>query len=445
MEYTQEITLELNSNVAYTTVGAKQGDHNTRIIKVHITQNGIDYNLVEQGVSAAYFRFRKPDGKAIINSCEINSDNTISLALTSQTLAVSGRGYADITLMSGSSILSTVSFIIVIMSSPQVAGEATSSSEFGYLNAVVEDATHIIYEAEAWAAGTRGGTAVFSNNELSSVIDATVIDHIVLQNNGEIFKSKVGSNPGLKRIFTFTYDSGSWGLNTQAIEGTTITNYNPEVVGSLNDYGITIFLISGVDSPDNGDSIIITLQEADLQYENNAKYYTQQAELSKQSIENLDASVEMLDENASPIVDKTLIEDVTVLSASENLGEITINKDTFISAVQDPGNYTFTYSGANWIYQSNIISLANYGISYSGTAASGNSIVINYNGHVHLNFQLPRGETGNVNFMTFEVNTDDGELYMYRPSDLTQVDFSIIESGENAGCLGVEINMGGNG
>ena len=153
----------------------------------------------------------------------------------------------------------------------------------------------------------------------------------------------------------------------------------------------------------------------------------------------------MLDENASPIVDKTLIEDVTVLSASENLGEITVNQETFISAVQDPGNYTFTYSGANWIYQSNIISLANYGISYSGIAASGNSIVVNYNKHAHLNFQLPRGETGNVNFMTFEVNTDDGELYMYRPSDLTQVDFSIIESGENAGCLGVEINMGGNG
>lgn len=445
MEYTQEITLELNSNVAYTTVGAKQGDHNTRIIKIHITQNGIDYNLAEQGVSAAYFRFRKPDGKAIINSCDINSDNTISLALTSQTLAVSGRGYADITLMSGSSILSTVSFIIVIMSSPQVAGEATSSSEFGYLNAVVEDATHIIYEAEAWAAGTRGGAPVFGNNELSSVVTSEVISGIILQNNGEIFKSKVGSAPGLERIFTFSYDSGSWELNTQAIEGTTITNYNPESVGNINDYGITIYLVGGVDSPNNGDTITITLQEADLQYENNAKYYTQQAELSKQSIENLDASVEMLNENATPIVTKTSVEDVTVLSASENLGEITINKETFISVVQDPGNYTFTYSGANWMYQSNIISLANYGISYSGTAASGNSIVINYNGHVHLNFQLPRGETGNVNFMTFEVNTDDGELYMYRPSDLTQVDFSIIESGENEGCLGIEINMGGNG
>jgi len=45
LEYTQEITLDINSNTAYTTVGAKQGDNNTRIIKVHLTENGLDYNL----------------------------------------------------------------------------------------------------------------------------------------------------------------------------------------------------------------------------------------------------------------------------------------------------------------------------------------------------------------------------------------------------------------
>jgi len=37
MEYVQELTLELNSNTAYTTVGAKQGDNNSRIIHVHLT------------------------------------------------------------------------------------------------------------------------------------------------------------------------------------------------------------------------------------------------------------------------------------------------------------------------------------------------------------------------------------------------------------------------
>lgn len=58
--------------------------------------------------------------------------------------------------------------------------------------------------------------------------------------------------------------------------------------------------------------------------------------------------------------------------------------------------------------------------------------------------------------MTFEVDTDPnsdtiGQLLMYRPVDehgdptAENVQFSIIESGENEGCLGVTINIGGDG
>ena len=48
------------------------------------------------------------------------------------------------------------------MASPQISNEVESSNEFTYLNAVVSDATNTIYEAEAWAAGTRGGVPVIS-------------------------------------------------------------------------------------------------------------------------------------------------------------------------------------------------------------------------------------------------------------------------------------------
>ena len=49
MEYRQELSLELNSNTAYSTVGAKQGDNNSRVIIIHVTENGVDYNLNENG------------------------------------------------------------------------------------------------------------------------------------------------------------------------------------------------------------------------------------------------------------------------------------------------------------------------------------------------------------------------------------------------------------
>ena len=83
MEYVQEIILDVNSNSAYTTIGAKQGDNGSRVINVHITQNGQDYNLLENGVNSAYFRFRKPDGKAIMNTSSIDyENNVIKLVLT---------------------------------------------------------------------------------------------------------------------------------------------------------------------------------------------------------------------------------------------------------------------------------------------------------------------------------------------------------------------------
>ena len=55
MEYLQEIILELNSNTAYTTVGAKQGDNNTRKVRAFLTKNGVSYNLRDNNVNTAYF------------------------------------------------------------------------------------------------------------------------------------------------------------------------------------------------------------------------------------------------------------------------------------------------------------------------------------------------------------------------------------------------------
>ncbi len=73
MEYTQEITLDVNSNTAYTVVGAKQSDSKSRIIVVHITKDGIPYTI-ETGATA-YFRFKKPDGKSILNEAYIDYNN----------------------------------------------------------------------------------------------------------------------------------------------------------------------------------------------------------------------------------------------------------------------------------------------------------------------------------------------------------------------------------
>lgn len=376
MEFIQEISLELNSNTAYTTIGAKQGDADTRVVKVHLTQNGEDYPIPE-GVSA-YFRFRKPDGKAIVNRVSIN-DNTISLTFSKQTLAVAGRGYGDITLQSGTEILSSVSFILIIMASPSVADEITSSSEFGLLTEVVADAQNTIYEAEAWASGTRGGNPIIETTFFTPSFvspEGVIISVSVVE---AVFFEKVKHEAGVQRNFTFTYESaegaaGAWRLVSETYNGSTYSRSDPVLIGDISSYGISYETLNGV-YPNNNDEIIVSLSEKDNAYENNAKYYALQAAASKSSIDNLTIIAHSIPNETPATVSKTTVDD-----------------------------------------------------------------------HLQFDFGIPKGDTGNVNFMTFEIDVSAnsptyGEVLMYRPTEVPdQINFTIIKSGENEGYLGLLID-----
>ena len=254
MEFVQELTLDLNANTTYTTIGAKQGD-SARWLKIHLTKNNINYNL--DSSHSFMFRMRKPDGHGVINPAfvelaqsdtyipiTITEDNfddhvnyfelqdevyisvstasffsevqssepynpsyyvfnevtgkfikatpddappyyefigagakeiyylqnninfaesTINVQLTEQVLAVSGRGYADVIEYDGiGNVLSSVSFILNVMASPDVAGNATSTDEFQKLTDVVAEADDIIGEAETWTRGTNHDILVSS-------------------------------------------------------------------------------------------------------------------------------------------------------------------------------------------------------------------------------------------------------------------------------------------
>lgn len=94
MTYTQDITLDLNSNSAYVVVDAKQGDVNSRVLHVTYTQNGIPY-LVNTN-NSVMLRLRKPDGHVALNDATINLDGTVTVTFTYQCLTTSGRAYADL-------------------------------------------------------------------------------------------------------------------------------------------------------------------------------------------------------------------------------------------------------------------------------------------------------------------------------------------------------------
>lgn len=415
MIYQQEITLELNSNTAYTTVGAKQGDTYTREIAVHITADGIPWTI-PNGVVASY-RIRKPDGTAVWNEAIIK-DNAVIVTLSEEALSVAGRAYADIVLYTNSGkaqVLSTVSFIIIIMSSPNISKAVASSNEFGYIQQVVDDANAVISESEAWATGTRKGVPVLAGNFISEITSGGGFTYTI---DKDIFRQYVGIFPGETNVWTLTYISALAGWELQR------ENYQPQRV-TPNNIGLVVY-----DTPDINSTITVTISDEDIQWHNNAKYWSDTAKISRDAIENLDAVVEETlncDEEAE--VNRDIVKVVTLISQPNNYS-IIINKDTFYNAVNEKiRDYVFYYNGINWTLDGDKITLETYGITNVPiNPVLGDSIIINYNTHSQLKFKIPRGYTGDVNFMTLAINPEDGLLYMYRPANLVdKIDFSISE------------------
>lgn len=344
--------------------------------------------------------------------------------------------------MTGSQILSTVSFILLIMASPQIAEQATSSNEFGYLNAVVEDATHTIYEAEAWAAGTRGGQPVYGQEGFTVQKNSALINQVSVDE--AVFKAKVGSQPGVKRTFTFSYTAdNNWSLITKVQEGNTVTKYNPEIVSNINDYGIIISLIMGAETPNPNDEVIVTIEESDKTYQNNAKYYSELASNERAKIENLgvsaepgiNAGVEKTQDqetgfyNLHFILPKGDTGNVNLFGVyvdtdieSETYGQVIVvrpdsilgldfieypegiiitsfNRELFIQQVQyNFSTYIFTYHDGRWYLDDNPVIIRDYGIEWRSRS----------NSSLHENDKIKIKYTEQ---MTFTID-DDGNLVL---------------------------------
>ena len=140
MEYTQEITLDLNSNTAPPIIYTKQGDVDTRVLEIHLMEDGNEY---QPPVGAnAVFRMRKPDGTVVADYVIASvGSNVVTIRLSEQALAAAGRSLADILLYDeNSQYLSTASFILVIQPAPVevMQDRAMSTNEYAYFSQCLE-------------------------------------------------------------------------------------------------------------------------------------------------------------------------------------------------------------------------------------------------------------------------------------------------------------------
>lgn len=178
MRVTTDITLDFGKKSNGVTVYAKQGDANSRFIKVIPLYNGQTWSIPEG--THAFFAARKPDGKHIYNEQTVE-DNSILVELTDQTLVVSGRSLCSIVLTSDTgSILTTQNFNLDVEESPGAYAELESADEVQTLQKLIE------YIEDLLENGGLGGGAPLSdelplmNGESSPGVskEASRADHV---------------------------------------------------------------------------------------------------------------------------------------------------------------------------------------------------------------------------------------------------------------------------
>lgn len=107
MTNTQRIIVEVDGESPFEYIIAKQGEANSRIVEVELMEKGVAY-IIPDGVKAMV-KYRKPDGKKVLNDCTYSS-NIVTVIYTEQMLAAYGTGKGEIMLVKGTEIIKSATF-----------------------------------------------------------------------------------------------------------------------------------------------------------------------------------------------------------------------------------------------------------------------------------------------------------------------------------------------
>lgn len=230
MEYQQEITLDLNTRSAPPVIyGAKQGDANTRILKINLLQNGSVYQFT--GNELVVLRARKPDNTDIGNAGQINLEgNSVYVTLTEQMLIVPGRVLTDLLLYSNTNeFISTVSFIIDVQPAPvQVMSGTVSASEYAIFSQLLADVSGVPSLVNAAQAAMLSAIAASNsaNAAASSAWDA-VND---INDNGIIITTGTVLDPGTSSGIIEKTNKNTFDFHAPTVKPTATASINIESI-----------------------------------------------------------------------------------------------------------------------------------------------------------------------------------------------------------------------
>ena len=125
---TKIIKLDINKKM-YETISAKQGDTESRFLLFHLFDSSLPFDLTEKSVRVYGI---KPDEKKIFNDLVINDAKKgyCTLELTNQMLSVAGLVKLELVIYKGSKKLSSIPFVLNVISSLNSEDAIVSTNEF---------------------------------------------------------------------------------------------------------------------------------------------------------------------------------------------------------------------------------------------------------------------------------------------------------------------------
>ena len=333
------------------------------------------------------------------------------------------------------------------MSAPSVVNEVVSSNEFGLLKDILGDADNTINEAEAWARGTRGGIDVVSETSFVYNKQSEVIRSITVAQS--TFYNIVGHAPGTYRKYVFTYTvDENWKLIVTTQDGISVVTSDPELIYSLDEYGITYILEAGVPNPNPNDAIIVEIREQDITYHENARYYAENAQNSYESIKQLEVDGESFEAPDFDIEESYSTNDYVWYgdklyqfitnhapgewNSEEVIDGITVVKN-FINKPYDSSITPSVFSENDSYEQGDYVSYNNIIYRFIERHLPGrwneNQVIVPE--VINFDFKLPRGRRGDIYCATFDIDRD-GYLQMYTLENdkLKERTFEINNQGE---------------
>ena len=155
MQLIKEIQLNLNGGDEQVKVHVKQGDINSRLLKITLYEDGELYTIQQD--ATARFAWTKPDGLCVLGDASI-SEHVVLIELTQQMLASFGDATCEVMLYCDEALLTSAVFTAAIYPSAYDAGTVESTDEYNSFTNVMLGADGAIKRAESAAAEAEEAT-----------------------------------------------------------------------------------------------------------------------------------------------------------------------------------------------------------------------------------------------------------------------------------------------